>query len=138
MTSIQASSPTHSVVVAWKNVALWLLQIVGAAIFLMTGWMKLSGNEQMVELFAAIGIGQWFRYLTGLIEVSSAILLLIPALSGVGAMLLVLTMIGAIVTHLFIVGGSPALPIGLLIATGIVAWGRKERTLRLIGRLWTR
>ncbi len=138
MTSIQASSPTHSVVVAWKNAALWLLQIVGAAIFLMTGWMKLSGNEQMVELFAAIGIGQWFRYLTGLIEVSSAILLLIPALSGVGAMLLVLTMIGAIVTHLFIVGGSPALPIGLLIATGIVAWGRKERTLRLIGRLWTR
>ena len=137
MTSIQASSPTHSVV-AWKNAALWLLQIVSAAIFLMTGWMKLSGNEQMVELFAAIGIGQWFRYLTGLIEVSSAILLLIPALSGVGAMLLALTMIGAIVTHLFIVGGSPTMPIGLLIAMAIVAWGRKERTLRLIGRLWTR
>ena len=115
-----------------KNVGLWLLQLLGAATFFMTGWMKLSGNEQMVQLFAAIGIGQWFRYLTGLIEVSCATLLLIPSLSGVGALLLIPTMIGAIITHLFIVGGNPALPIGLLIVMAIIAWGRKERTLRLV------
>jgi len=74
------------------------------------------------------------RYATGVIEFASAILLLIPALPGLGALILIPTMIGAIFTHLFIVGGSPALPIGLLIAMTIVAWGRKERTLRLINR----
>ena len=121
-----------------KNVGLWLLQLLGTAVFFMTGWMKLSGNEQMVQLFTAIGIGQWFRYLTGLIEVSCAILLLIPALSGIGALLLIPTMIGAIFTHVFIVGGNPALPIGLLIAMAIVAWGRKDRTLRLVSGASTR
>jgi putative oxidoreductase len=114
-----------------RNVVLWVLQVLAAAMFFMSGFMKLSGNEQMVQMFDRIGIGQWFRYVTGLIEVASAILLLIPALSGIGAILLIPTMIGAILTHLFIVGGSPALPIGLLIAVSFVAWGRRERTLRL-------
>jgi putative oxidoreductase len=117
-----------------KNAALWVLQILGAAMFFMSSFMKLSGNEQMVQMFDVIGIGQWFRYGTGLIEVSSAILLLLPALSGVGALLLIPSMIGAILTHLFIIGGSPALPIALLIAMSFVAWGRRERTLRLIKR----
>jgi putative oxidoreductase len=117
-----------------KNAVLWLLQVLGAAMFFMSGFIKLLGNEQMVQMFDVIGVGQWFRYVTGLIEVSSAILLLMPALAGVGALLLIPTMIGAILTHLFIVGGSPALPVGLLIAMAFVAWGRKERTLRLFKR----
>ena len=85
-------------------------------------------------MFDLIGLGQWFRYVTGGIEFASAILLLIPALSELGALILIPTMIGTIFTHLIIVGGSPVLPIGLLIAMTIVAWGRKERTLRLINR----
>jgi hypothetical protein len=117
-----------------KNIFLWMLQLVSAAMFFMSGFMKLSGNEQMMQMFDLIGIGQWFRYATGLIEFASAILLLIPALSGLGTLILIPTMIGAIFTHLFIVGGNPALPIGLLIAMTIVAWGRKARTLRLINR----
>jgi putative oxidoreductase len=88
----------------------------------------------MIQTFAAIGIGQWLRYVTGLIEVASAILLLIPALSGIIALLAVPMMIGVILTQLLISGGSPALPIGLLIIASIVTWGRKETTLRLIWR----
>jgi putative oxidoreductase len=52
---------------------------------------------------------------------------LIPATAGIGALLLIATMIGAIVTHLFIIGGSPAIAIGLLIAMVIVAWGRWKK-----------
>jgi putative oxidoreductase len=96
--------------------------------FLMSGLMKLSGSEQVVQMFEAIGVGQWFRYVTGLIEFFSAVLLLVPALSAVGALLLIPTMIGAILTHLFIVGGSPAMPVALLIAMAVVAWGRWDRT----------
>ena len=111
-----------------QNAVLWVLQVLGAAMFLMSGWMKLFGNEQMVQMFDAIGGGQSFLYATGLIEFLSAVLLLVPALSVVGALLLIPTMIGAIFTHLLIVGGSPTLPIGLLIAMSIVAWGRWDRT----------
>lgn len=84
-------------------------------------------------MFETIGLGQWFRYATGLIEIVSAILLLTPGLAGLGAIILVPTMIGAILTHLFIIGGSPAIPAGLLIAMAIVAWGRWKETRRLIG-----
>jgi hypothetical protein len=43
-------------------------------------------------------------------------------------------MIGAIFTNLFILGASPAIPIVILIAMAIVAWGRWKETLRLIRR----
>ncbi len=114
------------------NVVLWILQILGALMFLMAGANKLAGNEQMVGMFEAIGVGQWFRYLTGAIEVLSAILLLIPRFSGIGALILIPTMIGAILTHLFIVGGSPVVPIILLIVMAVIAYGRRDRTFALL------
>jgi putative oxidoreductase len=117
-----------------RDGALWVVQVFGAILFLIAGSAKLSGDEQMIQTVAATGIGQWFGYLTALIEFTSAILLLIPALSGIAALFLVPTVIGAILTHLLIIGGSPALPIGLLILVTVVAWGRKETTLRLISR----
>jgi len=113
------------------NIVLWILQILGAAMFLMAGAGKLSGNEQMVGMYETIGVGQWFRYLTGAIEVTSAILLLIPRFSGIGALILIPTMIGAILTHLFIVGGSPLVPIVLLVIMAIIAYGRRDRTFKL-------
>ena len=113
------------------NVALWILQIAAAAMFLMVGYLKLSGNEQQVGLFQAIGIGQWFRYLTGSLEVAGAILLLIPRTSGLGALLLAGVMAGAIITHFF-VGGSPLMAITLLVVTTIVAWRRRQRTKNLL------
>jgi putative oxidoreductase len=114
------------------NVALWILQIAAAAMFLMVGFSKLSGNPLMVQLFGAIGLGQWFRYLTGAFEVIGAVLLLIPRLSGLGALLLVCVMLGAVATHLFVIGGSPLMAMILLLVTGIIAWGRRERTMNLL------
>jgi putative oxidoreductase len=116
------------------NGSLWVFQVLGAILFFIAGFAKLSGDEQMVQMFTAVGIGQWFRHVTGLIEVVSAVLLLIPALSGIIALLAVPMMTGVILIQLLIIGGSPALPIGLLIIASIVAWGRKETTLRLISR----
>jgi len=114
------------------NLLLWLLQIAAALVFLMAGFSKLSGNEQMAGMFEAIGFGQWFRYLTGTLEVAGAILLLLPRTSGLGALLLIGIMTGAVMTHLFIIGGSLLMPIILLVAMCVVAWGRRERTLKLV------
>ena len=107
------------------NILLWAGQIVAAAMFLMAGGSKLAGAAPMVAMFAQIGIGQWFRYLTGTIEVISAVLLLIPSLAFFGAAALASTMVGAIFTHLFIIGGNPAVPIVLLAITTAVAWARR-------------
>ncbi len=104
---------------------LWALQIISAAIFLMAGVSKLAGAAAMVQVFSTIGIGQWFRYLTGGIEVAGAILLLIPALASYGAAALAMTMVGAIITHLFIIGGNPAVPILLLASTTTIAWTKR-------------
>ena len=120
------------------NVMLWVLQIAAAGMFLMVGFLKLSGNAQLVGLFEAIGLGQWFRYLTGTLEVAGAFLLLIPRTSGFGALMLAGVMIGAVVTHLFIVGGSPLMAVILLVVTGVVAWGRRQRTMDLLSGLLQR
>jgi uncharacterized membrane protein YphA (DoxX/SURF4 family) len=108
-------------------IATWALQIGLATLFLFAGGSKLAGASAMVTLFHAIGIGQWFRFVTGLIEVASAIALLIPVLAPFAALLLASTMVGAIATHLFIVGGSPALPGVLLVGLLVVVWARRDQ-----------
>jgi len=115
------------------NIALWVAQIGGAGMFLMSSFGKLNANPQMVGLFNALG-GQWFRYFTGLTELIGAVLLLIPALSGVGGLLLSAVMVGALITHA-IIGGSPVAAIVMLAAMSFVAWGRRDRTLRLLQRV---
>ena len=62
------------------------------------------------------------------IEVVSGIALLIPAAAAYGAAALAVTMIGAITTHLFIIGGNPAPAIVLLVFTATIAWFRGIRS----------
>jgi hypothetical protein len=47
------------------NGTLWVLQLLGAILSFIVGFAKLSGDQQMTQTFAAIGIGQWIRYVTG-------------------------------------------------------------------------
>jgi uncharacterized membrane protein YphA (DoxX/SURF4 family) len=105
---------------------LWTLQIAVAGMFLMAGLMKLSGNPMMVDTFGTIGVGQWFRYFTGGIEVVGAILVLVPSLALYGALALAVTMVGAIMTHLLILGDSPAIPIVLLAVLATIVWARRS------------
>ena len=111
------------------TIALWIGQVGLALMFLMAGGNKLAGNAMMVGLFEAIGIGQWFRYVTGALEVAGALLLVIPGSAGRGAALLVPVMLGAIGTHVFILHSSPAMPGALLVGLAFVAWGRRAQIL---------
>ncbi len=116
------------------SIALWGVQLVLAGMFLLAGGSKLAGAPAMVALFDGIGVGQWFRYVTGGIEVVSAIALLVPSLAAFGALALVATMIGAVATHLFIVGGSPAVPVLLLLGSVLVAWTRRDQLSAALSR----
>src|SRR6202049_1285357 len=108
-------------------VALWATQVVLAAMFLMAGGSKLAGVPAMVSLFDRIGVGQWFRFVTGVIEVISGIALLVPSAAIFGALLLIPTMLGAIVTNVFVVPASPLMPLLLLLAAAAVAWARRHQ-----------
>jgi len=112
------------------NVTLWVLQALAAAAFLMAGGTKLAGAETHVAMFEKIGLGQWLRYFTGSVEVICAVLLLLPKTAGIGAALLAATMAGAVATHLFIIGGSAAPALVLLLITAAVAWYRRPESLR--------
>jgi putative oxidoreductase len=109
---------------AAKTVGLWVLQVVTAVAFLVAGVAKLTGQPEMVETFEKVGVGQWFRYVTGAIEIGSAIVLLIPRLAPAGAALLVCTMAGAVLSHLLVLGGSPAPALVLGFFAALILWGR--------------
>ena len=108
-------------------VALWVTQVALAVMFLMAGGSKLAGVPAMVSLFDVLGLGQWFRYVTGIIEVTSGIALLIPSAAVFGALLLIPTMLGAIATNVFVARASPVVPLLLLLAAAAVAWARRHQ-----------
>jgi putative oxidoreductase len=78
------------------------LTLLVAAVFTAAGGAKLIGNSGMVQEFTQIGIGQWFRYFTGILEVSGAVGLLIPKFRFQAALLIAAVMAGATITNLFI------------------------------------
>ena len=114
------------------GIVLWALQILLALQFAMAGLAKVFGDPAMVEMFATIGIGQWFRYVVGALELAGAVGVLIPRLSGLAALGLGCLMIGATLTNLFVLGASPLLTIVLFVVSVLVAWGRWPRTRTLL------
>jgi uncharacterized membrane protein len=113
----------------------WTLRIVAAAAFLAAGAAKLAGVPMMVEVFDHIGIGQWFRLVTGAIEVLGAIALLLPTTFAFSAALLAAMMLVATGVHLFVIGGSPVPAIALMAVTATVAWLNRERFESVLGLL---
>jgi hypothetical protein len=112
----------------------WGLRILAAAAFLAAGGAKLAGVPIMVTIFDHIGMGQWFRVVTGLVEVVGAIALLVPAIAGMGGLLLATTMVFAVLTHVFVIGGSPVPAIVLLAITATVAWLHRAHVAAILGR----
>ena len=108
-----------------RLITLWTLSGIVALAFIGAGGAKLVGAAAMVELFDKVGLGQWFRYVTGLLEVMGAIGLLISRYAFYAAALLAMVMVGAIVAHVTVLGTSPAAPVVLLVLTGSIAYLRR-------------
>lgn len=96
MTSL---APSRSV---FPQVGLWGLRTLIALAFVFFGIMKLSGRPAMVAEFDVVGLGQWFRYLTGCLELIGGLAVLVPAVSVFGAILLLLVDNGAFVAQVAI------------------------------------
>ena len=128
---VMTSSPISVVREQARMVALWTVQLLLALQFAGGGLFKLSGAPVMVDMFATIGAGQWFRIVVGALEVAGAFGLLIPRLSGLAALGLCSLLVGAIAANLLILGAEPWFPLGLLVLSSLVAWGRRAQTAAL-------
>ncbi|MFO1150445.1 MAG: DoxX family protein [Alsobacter sp.] len=82
-----------------RNAAVWALRILVGGMFLLSGVMNLTGQPMMVDTFDKVGLGQWLRMVTGLLEVAGGAAVLIPSLSVLGAVVLLAVDAGAFVAQ---------------------------------------
>jgi putative oxidoreductase len=91
----------------WRTIAIWALRVVLGLTFLAVGTTKLTGTGQTVEYFAAIGWGQWFRHVTGLLDIAGAALLFVPQWTSYGAIVLACSVGSATLISLTLLQGNP-------------------------------
>jgi len=92
--------------------------------FVVIGLTKFGASSSWIRLFETIGLGQWFRYLTGGMQVAGGLLALLPKTAVAGAALIGGTMAGAVVVDIFIVHGGPiaVIPLALFVVAAGVGW----------------
>ena len=106
-----------------------ILQTLLGLMFLGSGGSKLAGAPDMVDDFDRFRYPQWFRVITGAVEVGGATGLLLgfalPALTPLAGALLATTMTGAVATHKRVEDPTskvmtPAVLLGLLTLVGVM------------------
>ena len=95
----------------------WILRLGVAAVFLSVGTAKFGTDPMWVKLFDQIG-GSRFRYLTGFLQVTGAVLVLIPRTFLIGIGMLACTMAGAVAVWIVWFGapGTAIIPGALFVA----------------------
>ena len=127
----RVSTPSKS---KWIQGIRWTVQVLLALTFMAAGGAKLASDPSMVAVFDQVGIGQWFRYLTGAVEITGAVLILIPKAAIFGAALLACTMAAAVLTHFTVIGGNPLPAIVLLSLNLLVLWLRRNEVSARLAR----
>jgi uncharacterized membrane protein YphA (DoxX/SURF4 family) len=118
-----------------KVIATWILSGLIALMMIWAGGMKLTGSEEQIKNFAALGYPAWFLYVTGIIEVVGGILLLIPKTAVFGVLLLGATMVGAVVSLLRIGDMAHApFPFVFLLVIALIGWLRIDSFRKLLGK----
>lgn len=128
----------------------WVVQLLIAGILLQTLFFKFTGAEESVYIFSTLGrfvgfagVEPWGRIGSGVIELIASLLLMVPATVSIGALVAMGVMVGAIVSHLVVLGievkGDGGLLFGLALAafagSAIVLVLRRSQ-LPVVGRFF--
>ncbi len=81
-----------------------ITSLVAAVILLQTLYFKFTGAPESVYIFSQLGVEPYGRIGLGIVELITAVLLIIKRTSFVGALMGVGIMTGAIFSHLFVLG----------------------------------
>ncbi len=116
------------------KICIGVLRVLLALVFLTIGTAKLTASLGTVGWFAQLGWGQWFRYLTGLLDIAGALLLFVPRWTFYGALVLACTIRPATVLNvLFRLHQNPVVPLVLTLLAATLAWLTRPRRGELRG-----
>ena len=88
-----------------KNpIFIWIVKLIAVVILVQTLYFKFTGAEESVYIFTKLGIEPFGRIGSGVVELIASILILIPRTTLLGALMGAGTMLGAIFSHLFVLG----------------------------------
>lgn len=98
----------------------WVLRLFAAIILVQTLYFKFTGAEESIYIFSTLGIEPYGRIGSGIAELIVAVLLLFPRTTWLGAVGGIGIMIGAILSHLFVLGINVQNDHGLLFCLAVL------------------
>lgn len=87
-----------------KNIISWVLRLTVAIILLQTLYFKFTAHPDSVHIFSVLGLEPWGRISLGIVELITAILILIPKTKIIGMINSLGIILGAIFSHLLVLG----------------------------------
>jgi uncharacterized membrane protein YphA (DoxX/SURF4 family) len=87
-----------------KSIFILIVKLIAVVILLQTLYFKFTGAEESVYIFTKLGIEPFGRIGSGVVELIASILILIPRTTLLGALIGFGTMLGAIFSHLLVLG----------------------------------
>ena len=105
-----------------SNTISWITASIAAIIMLQTLFFKFSAAKESVYIFSTLGVEPWGRIGSGVVELIASILLFIPQLRWLGALTGIGTMLGAILSHVFVLGIAIENDGGLLFAYALLVF----------------
>jgi hypothetical protein len=103
-----------------KKISVWIAAVIAAIIMLQTLFFKFTAAPESIYIFSTLGIEPWGRIGSGVIELIASILLFVPTYRWIGAFLGLGTMVGAIISHLTVLGIEVQKDGGLLFIYAII------------------
>ena len=139
MSTSAAALPEHAVLAGKVRALSWAAQLVAAAILAQTLFFKFSGAAEAKAIFEPLGVEPWGRIGLGVVELITVLLMLVPRTAALGGAVAVGLMLGAIGSHLTVLGIEHEGDGGLLfvmawitlIAGAAVTWVRRHDLSRL-------
>jgi hypothetical protein len=132
MTTRSTTATTGSARPLAGTIALWVLQVVLAGVFVMAALPKISFDPVAVAGFDLLGLGVPGMVVVGWLELAGAVALLVPRLCGLAATCQIALMIGATVVTAILMPGMIAFPAVVLVLVCVVAWFRRNDTAALL------
>jgi uncharacterized membrane protein YphA (DoxX/SURF4 family) len=86
------------------SIFIWIVKLIAVVILLQTLFFKFTAAEESVYIFQTLGVEPYGRIGSGVVELIASILILIPRTTLLGALLALGTMIGALFSHIFVLG----------------------------------
>lgn len=121
----------------------WILSLAVAVILLQTLFFKFSAAAESVYIFSTLGIEPWGRIGSGVVELIASVLLLWPTYRWMGGLMAAGTMLGAIFSHVFVLGievqndGGTLFFLAVLVAvlSGIIVWLNRKDAVAFLNKI---